>query len=119
MKGCLVGKWIKIALGSLQYFNPDVKAYNDYYPFGMLLPHRHSNTDDYRKGFQGQELDNELKGKGNSMNYAFRMHDPRVGRFFAVDSLAFKYPWNSNYAFSENVVIYGVDLQTKTIFATA
>lgn len=91
MKGCLVGKWIKIALGSLQYFNPDVKAYNDYYPFGMLLPHRHSNTDDYRKGFQGQELDNELKGKGNSMNYAF----------------------------SENVVIYGGDLQTKTIFATA
>ena len=46
----------KLALGSLQYFNPDIKAYNDYYPGGMLLPGRHGNTSDYRYGFQGQEM---------------------------------------------------------------
>ena len=39
------------------------------------------------------------------------MHDPRVGRFFAVDPLAGKYPWNSPYAFSENRVIDGVELE--------
>jgi hypothetical protein len=39
------------------------------------------------------------------------MHDPRVGRFFAVDPLAGKYPWNSTYAFSENRVIDGVELE--------
>ncbi|OEJ99382.1 hypothetical protein A8C32_09485 [Flavivirga aquatica] len=33
------------------------------------------------------------------------MHDPRVGRFFAVDPLAPEYPHNSPYAFSENRVI--------------
>ena len=33
------------------------------------------------------------------------MHDPRVGRFFGVDPLTAKYPWNSPYAFSENRVI--------------
>lgn len=49
--------------GSLRYFNSDVKAYNDYYPFGMLLPGRHGNTSDYRYGFQGQEMDND-KGRG-------------------------------------------------------
>jgi hypothetical protein len=49
----------------------------------MLVPNRHS-VDDYRYGFQGQEKDDEIKGgKGNSLNYTFRMHDPRVGRFFA------------------------------------
>jgi hypothetical protein len=47
-------------------FLPDVLAYNDYYPFGMLVPNRHS-VDDYRYGFQGQEKDDEIKGgKGNS-----------------------------------------------------
>lgn len=39
------------------------------------------------------------------------MHDPRLGRFFAVDPLAAKYPWNSNYAFSENRVLDGVELE--------
>ncbi|PHK17238.1 hypothetical protein VF12_39790 [Nostoc linckia z15] len=39
------------------------------------------------------------------------MHDPRVGRFFAVDPLAPKYPHNSPYAFSENDVISHVELE--------
>jgi len=37
------------------------------------------------------------------------MHDPRVGRFFATDPMADKYPWNSPYAFAENKVIQGID----------
>ncbi|MBK7128586.1 MAG: hypothetical protein IPH66_04365 [Crocinitomicaceae bacterium] len=39
------------------------------------------------------------------------MHDPRIGRFFAVDPLAPKYPHNSPYAFSENKVIAWVELE--------
>jgi len=96
---------------SLDYFNADIKAYNDYYPYGMLQPGRHQNTGDYRYGFQGQEMDDEVKGEGNSINYKFRMHDPRVGRFFAVDPLDWKYPWNSPYAFSENRVIDAMELE--------
>src|SRR5690606_24044439 len=79
--------------------------------FGMLVPNRHANSSKYRYGFQGQEMDNEIKGEGNSINYTFRMHDPRVGRFFATDPLEPKYPWNSPYAFSENRVIDGVELE--------
>jgi RHS repeat-associated protein len=67
--------------------------------------------DSYRYGFQNQEKDNEIKGAGNSVNYKYRMHDPRVGRFFAVDPLASKYPWNSPYAFSENRVLDAVELE--------
>ncbi|RKN76824.1 RHS repeat domain-containing protein [Ulvibacterium marinum] len=92
-------------------FAPDVVAYNDYYPFGQLLPNRHANTSDYRYGFQGQELDNEIKGEGNSINYKFRMHDPRVGRFFAIDPLTAKYPYYSPYSFSGNRVIDAVELE--------
>lgn len=76
----------------------------------MLVPNRHS-VDDYRYGFQGQEKDDEIKGKGNSLNYTFRMHDPRVGRFLSLDPLAPKYPHNSPYVFSENRVIDGTELE--------
>jgi RHS repeat-associated protein len=77
----------------------------------MLLPKRHGAVDSYRYGFQGQEKDDEIKGEGNSVNYKYRMHDPRLGRFFAVDPLAWKYSYNSPYAFSENRVIDGYELE--------
>jgi RHS repeat-associated protein len=76
-----------------------------------LVPNRHGSTADYRYGFQGQEKDDEIKGEGNSLNYEYRMHDPRVGRFFAIDPLEGKYPWNSPYAFSENRVIDSGELE--------
>ncbi|MGV6862261.1 MAG: RHS repeat domain-containing protein [Putridiphycobacter sp.] len=97
--------------GTVDYYTADVISQNDYYPFGMLLPNRHESSSDYRYGFQGQELDNEIKGEGNSINYKYRMHDPRIGRFFAVDPLAPKYPHNGPYNFSENRVIDGVELE--------
>ena len=52
------------------------------------------------------------------MNYTFRMHDPRAGRFLSLDPLQKKYPWNSPYAFSENRVIDAVELEglEKTIY---
>jgi len=78
----------------------------------MLLPNRYNPEPDYRYGFQGQEVDNELKGgKGNSLNYKYRMHDPRVGRFFAVDPLTKKYPHYSPYSFSGNKVVHRIELE--------
>ena len=77
----------------------------------MQLDGRTISMDSYRYGFQNQEKDDELKGAGNSVNYKYRMHDPRVGRFFAVDPLASKYPWNSTYAFSENKLIAWRELE--------
>ncbi|MGV3631202.1 MAG: RHS repeat domain-containing protein [Bacteroidota bacterium] len=65
----------------------------------------------YIYGFQGQEMDDEVKGEGNSVNYKYRMHDPRIGRFFAVDPLTAKYPFYSPYAFSGNRVIDAVELE--------
>ena len=78
----------------------------------MLMDGRHGHAEnDYRYGFQGQEMDNEVKGEGNSVNYKYRMHDPRIGRFFAVDPLAPKYPWYTPYSFSGNKVILFVELE--------
>jgi RHS repeat-associated protein len=94
------------------HFSADVRSYSDYYPFGMLVPTRHGSSDSYRYGFQGQEKDDEIKGgEGNSLNYTFRMHDPRIGRFFAVDPLAKEYPELTPYQFSSNSPIDMVELE--------
>jgi RHS repeat-associated protein len=95
------------------FINPcvGIRSTSDYSPFGVQLDGRTSESEGYRYGFQGQEKDDEVKGDGNSVNYTFRMHDPRVGRFFAVDPLSRKYSWNSSYAFSENQVIHSIELE--------
>lgn len=92
----------------------------DYFPGGMLLPGRNGGTD-YRYGFQSQECDSEIKGEGNSLNYTFRMYDPRVGRFFAIDPLTADFAYNSPYAFSENRLIDCIEfegLETVTFHST-
>ncbi len=100
-------------------FDADIIAFNDYYPFGMLIPGRNQSSDSYRYGFQGQEKDDEVRdGNGTSVNYKYRMHDPRVGRFFAMDPLFRKYPHNSTYAFSENRVIDGIELEGLEVVLT-
>jgi len=70
----------------------------------------------YRYGFQGQERDDEIKGSGNSYNYTYRMHDPRLGRFLSLDPLSRDFPWNSPYAFSENRVIDAIELEGAEAF---
>ncbi len=96
-----------------------IRNISDYSPFGVLLKERTVESADFRRGFQGQEHDDEVKGDGNSVNYKYRMHDPRVGRFFAVDPISANYPWNSPYAFSENRLIDGVELEGLEIYYTS
>ena len=83
----------------------------DYSPFVVSLDGRTMEGDFYRYGFQLQEKDDEFKGKGNSLNFEFRIYDPRVGRFFRVDPLLNQYPHNSPYSFSENVVVNSIELE--------
>ncbi len=99
----------------VDYWLADILQSSDYSPFGVTLKGRNLEktglSDKFRFGFQNQEMDNELKGKGNSVNFEYRMHDPRLGRFFAIDPLAPKYPYYSPYAFSGNRVIDMIELE--------
>ena len=67
----------------------------------------------YRYFFNGQEADNEVYGEGAVLGYEFRQYDARIGRFWSVDPLAGKFPWNSPYAFAENDVVRAIDLESK------
>ena len=109
---------------TVDYWQAEVRQATDYSPFGAQLQTRNLfltvlGNVPYRFGFQGQEMDDEIKGKGNSVNYTFRMHDPRLGRFFAIDPLIKEYPFYSSYSFSGNKVINSIEregLEELTVF---
>ena len=80
----------------------------------MLIPGRHGNSSDYRYGFQGQELDNEIKGEGNSYDFGSRnIYDPRISRFLARDPDERKYPYFSPYLFAANSPTFFIDLDGR------
>jgi RHS repeat-associated protein len=75
----------------------------------MQMKERTFMASEYRFGFNGQEQDGELMD--GAVSFKYRVHDPRIGKFLSVDPLAPEYPWNSSYAFAENRVIDGIDLE--------
>jgi len=96
-----------------EYYEATVVSAVDYYPFGSAMAGRKYNDNSYRYGFNGQEED--PKWKGGAVVFKYRIHDARIGRFLSVDPIASEYPWNSTYAFAENQVIFGIDLEGAEI----
>ncbi len=104
---------------------------NNYYPFGL----KHGNYNAIRKDvkykeelaskkeikqvmtaqmkfkyyYQEQERQDELGLNWDSFKY--RNYDYAIGRFMSVDPLAEKYPYNSTYAFQENKLGLGRELE--------
>jgi len=112
--------FVKDHLGSVRAtVNRDgnVLGYDDYYPFGLAMPGRSSNSanpnDDYK--FTGHELDNEA---GLNLMYAgARYSDPILGgRWLSIDPLAAKYPSLSPYAYVANNPINAVDPDGRYIW---
>ena len=89
------------------YYEPYIVSESDYYPFGMQMGSRSFQNQDYLFAFQGQETNEQL----GTVHYKYREADIITGRFWSVDPLAPEYPHNSPFAFSENRVIDGVELE--------
>ncbi len=120
--GELVGTWdgsqrryfLKDHLGSVRTTvdqSGNVDGYDDYYPFGLTMPGRSSNSanpnDNYK--FTGHERDDEA---GINLTYAgARYLDNTTGRWLSIDPYAAKYPDVSpyNYALNNPVNLYDPD----------
>jgi len=68
-----------------------------------------TNYAENNKKFIGQVLDDDLGL--NWYQFKFRNHDPQIGRFIEIDPLASKYEYNSTYAYAENKLGKGFDLE--------
>jgi RHS repeat-associated protein len=84
-----------------------------YYPFGLTMAGISSKAagklENKKEKFQGQELDDELGL--NWYGFKWRNHDPQIGRFIEIDPLTNDYTYNSPYAFAENKLGRGVELE--------
>ena len=87
----------------------------NYYPFGLKHKGYNNITNggnasaQKNKTYQGQELDDEFGL--NWYGFKYRNYDPATARFFNIDPLASKYEYNSTYAFQENKLGLGVELE--------
>lgn len=73
----------------------------------MLLPNRHVDSNKYRYGFNGHEVDNETKGEGNSYDFGGYGLDPRIGKRLQPDPVVKKH--ESPYATFANNPIWLTD----------
>ncbi|MEJ0105581.1 MAG: RHS repeat-associated core domain-containing protein [Bacteroidota bacterium] len=96
--------------GTIENYESEVVAANDYYPFGSLMPGRKFSGGSYRYGFNGKENDNDVKGEGNQQDYGMRIYDTRLGKFLSVDPLTSKFPYYSPYQFAGNNPVKFIDL---------
>ena len=62
-----------------------------------------------KKKFISQMLDDEFGL--NWYQFRYRNHDPQIGRFWQIDPISSKYVYNSTYAYAENKVGMGFDLE--------
>jgi len=86
------------------------------YPFGMLLPGRNGNSQNYDYGFNGMLKDDEIKNQtGTSYDFGARMYDPRVGRFLSLDAYNQKYPDISAYSMARNSPMNSIDVDGDSI----
>ncbi|ALR29411.1 hypothetical protein ATE47_02165 [Chryseobacterium sp. IHB B 17019] len=92
--------------------NPAIDRATDFYPFGLEfggngLNINNSVSPSYTYTFQGQEKQQETGWN----SFRWRNYDPTIGRFFNIDPLAEKFPHNSTYAFQENMIGMGIELE--------
>ncbi|HMR85489.1 MAG TPA: RHS repeat-associated core domain-containing protein [Niabella sp.] len=89
-----------------------------YYPFGLTMEGISSKAlneiVENKVKFQNQEFATKEFSDDSGLDmyeFKYRMHDPRIGRFWQIDPLSDDYRYNSTYAFSENRVTSGVELE--------
>ena len=66
-------------------------------------------TSENLQKFTSQILDPDLNI--DLYQFRYRTHDPQIGRFLQIDPLSHKYSHNSTYAYAENKVTIGIDLE--------
>lgn len=92
-----------------EYLHNQLNINTYYYPYGMIMPGRATNSGSYRYGYNGMEMDNEVSGNGNSYDFGARMYNPRIGRWMSRDLLSWKKPHLTPYQGMKNNPIYFID----------
>ena len=94
-----------------------VIGYDDYDPFGNILPGRSYNAgtpNDLNK-FTGVERDTE--GNINLDAFGSRLYDSEIVRFYGVDRFHFKYPSLNPFQYAANNPIFFIDVNGDSLIS--
>ncbi|MCZ2129251.1 MAG: hypothetical protein LC109_03190 [Bacteroidia bacterium] len=94
---------------TLMYYVADVVSATLYYPFGSSMMSYSNEEFGYKYSFNGMEKDDEVKGEGNSYTTDYRMLDTRLGRWYSIDPVFYKFPHINPYNNNLNNPIYYLD----------
>ncbi|WP_163409893.1 DUF6443 domain-containing protein [Flavobacterium ajazii] len=106
---------------SIKKVNPnnEIIEENNYYPFGMKHKDNNvvtsTNNPALKYKYQGQERQDELGLNWDS--FKWRNYDYAIGRFMCIDPLAEQYAYNSPYAFQENKLGLGRELEGLELYS--
>ena len=95
--------------GLVEASQAQILTAKDYHAYGSLLDGRSYDSIPHRFGFNGMEVDSEIKGEGNSYDFGARHYDPRLGQFLSLDPLGSVYPGVSDYSFAGNDPVNSID----------
>jgi RHS repeat-associated protein len=73
----------------------------------------------YSFRFNGKELDKEIYGDGNALDFGARIYDGRLGRWMSCDPLQMNYADLSPYNFVSNMPISAIDPDGRDIIVLA
>ena len=95
----------------------EIVSETNYYPFGLAHKgyNEHSKSSNLGENwkYQGQERTTDMNL--NIDEWKYRVSDPALGRFWQIDPLAEDYVYNSTYAFQENKLGMGTELEGKEL----
>jgi RHS repeat-associated protein len=97
----------------------DITGVYNYYPFGQLIDNKTFESSAGRFGFQSQERDDEVSGKGNRTHYQARDYMGQIGRPDKIDPLSDEFPNQSPYVMNNNNPVYRIDVDGMVGSATA
>jgi len=97
-----------VCIKGTQHSEAEIIVAQDYYPGGSPMTERSWSASEYRYGGAGgQEMDNEISGKGNSYTAEYWQYDSRLLRRWNTDPIV--KPFESPYACFRNNPILLID----------
>lgn len=98
----------------VEHIKSPVVQMDDYYPFGLTFnSYQRENSIEQNYQYNGKELQNELHL--NWLDYGWRMYQPEIARWNAIDQYASVYEEFSPYSFGANNPIIATDYEGKLI----
>jgi RHS repeat-associated protein len=104
---------------TISHYKPEIISATDFYPFGMPMGGRNfKSSGNFPYGFNGKLKVDEISGDGNHIDFGARGYDTRLGRWWSIDPLFAKYPYQSPYDFAINNPILFIDKDGEDIIVS-